>query len=140
MTTLNGSALAGLASSASTAAVESMTFVSLELFPNAADPAEDRSAPARLNTTAETTSKFSSVLRASFENGQRGRIACALHDPTESPSGFGVRQSSGAFRLGPADSKTSGDCRKPKRSRTLGRFMAQRARLAMWSLAKKGFP
>src|SRR6266540_2016163 len=39
-----------------------------------------------------------------------------LHEPSEVPAGFGLRQSSGAFKSGPRQQKAAEDCRTPKGS------------------------
>src|SRR6266542_1656057 len=45
------------------------------------------------------------------------RAGCSFREPAKAPPGFGLRQSSGAFRSGLVGAKAAEDCRSPRRYR-----------------------
>ena len=50
-------------------------------------------------------------------------VVGALHEPSEAPTGFGLRQSSGALAMEASQPKAPEDWRSPRRYRAIRRFM-----------------
>ena len=61
----------------------------------------------------------------------------ALHEPSEAPPGFGVRQSSGALAMEAIQPKAPEDWRSPRRCRAVHGFMVPMHFKKKWTLSMK---